>query len=284
VQKPYETVRAKSQIGKCAGSVRLGEGELLIALRAYLDSSGKLDSDSITLAALAANDDMWNEFETEWAKILDQHSPKGKYVHMREIYRLIKGFDASLGWDRTNAFGLANECLMYMSRLDKKRFRLFYCTLDLKAWHKLRAETYQLPEPVDMCNRFCSESVIGWYLHYYPEVINPETDTLKYFFDRDEYFKAPFEAKWNAEKTRAEETGGWTPWKVIDEVAAVDMKHTAGIQAADIIAWGMNRETFAQEGEAAKHMGHIIRGVIPSFHIIWDEAKLRKEFKPLLYI
>jgi Protein of unknown function (DUF3800) len=255
----------------------------MIALRAYLDSSGKLEDEYITLAAMAANDGMWDEFEVVWANILDGHTPKGSYIHMREVYRLIKGFDSTLGWNHDRAFGLANKCLAYMSGLDKKRFRMFYCTIDLKAWHKLRAETYQMPESVDMCNRFCSESVIGWYLLHYPDVINPETDTIKYFFDRDEYFKTPFANKWNSEKVRAEKTGAWSPWRVIDEVASVDMKKVPGIQAADIIAWGMNRETFAKDGDAAKYLGHIIRQVIPAFHIVWDEPKMREHFKPLLY-
>ena len=62
------------------------------------------------------------------------------------------------------------------------------------------------------------------------------------------------------------------------------MKTTPGIQAADIIAWGMNRETFVKEGDLAKYLGHIIRQVIPAFHIVWDEAKMREQFKPLLYL
>jgi hypothetical protein len=123
----------------------------LIALRAYLDSSGKLEGDYMTLAAIAANDQMWEEFETIWAQIMDGYTPKGKYVHMREIYRLEKAFDKNLGWDHTTAFGLANQCLVYMSNLDKSRLRMFYCSVDLRAWRKLREETYQMPDPVWRC-------------------------------------------------------------------------------------------------------------------------------------
>jgi uncharacterized protein DUF3800 len=141
-----------------------------------------------------------------------------------------------------------------------------------------------MPEPIDMCNQFCSEAVLRWYLLHYPDVINVHTDAVKYFFDRGEYFKTPFENKWNAEKDRAEANGEWSIWKLIEEVASVDMKKTPGIQAADIIAWGMNRETFVREGEMAKYLGHIIRQVIPSLHAVWDEAKMREQFKPLIYL
>lgn len=76
----------------------------------------------------------------------------------------------------------------------------------------------------------------------------------------------------------------WTVWNAIEEVAPVEMKKTAGIQAADIIAWARNRETFAKEGDVAKHLGHILRSVIPSSYVVWDEAKMRQHFKPLLYL
>lgn len=189
-----------------------------------------------------------------------------------------------MGWDHDKAFGLSNKCLMYMSHLDKKRFRMFYCSVDLKAWRKLRSETYQIPDPIDMCNQFCAETVLGWYLLHYPDLIDPHRDTVKYFFDRDEYFLAPFRDKWTSQKNLADKAGAWSVWRLVEEVAPVDMRKTPGIQAADIIAWGMNRETFAKEGQIASHLGHIIRAVIPALYVVWDEAKMRDRFKPLLYL
>jgi hypothetical protein len=273
-----------SRIGSYAARVNLGEDELLIALRAYLDSSGKLNDNWITLAAVAASDGMWGEFEGKWKEILDGHTPKGEYIHMKEIYRLEKAFAKELGWTHDNAFGLVNNCLSYMSVLDKKRFRMFYCKIDLNAWQKLRNETYQIPSPVELCNKFCAETILGWYLLHYPDLIDPQTDTVKYFFDRNEYFYQPFFDKWNRELNLAEQNEVWSIWKVIEEVAPAIMQKTPGIQAADIIAWGMNRETFAQEGDLAKYLGHILRQVIPSIHVVWDETKMRQEFKRVLYL
>jgi hypothetical protein len=262
----------------------LGKEDILIALRAFLDSSGKLEDDWLTLAAVAANDEMWGELESVWDKILKDHTPKGEYIHMREVYRLIKGFDSTKGWNHDNAFGLVNKCLIYLSHLPKAKIKMFYCKVDLRAWRKLRAQTYQMPDPIEMCNQFCSEVVLGWYLFHYPEMINLQTDKVKYFFDRNEYFYQPFFDKWKREKNMAEENGAWNVWNIIDQVAPAEMKTTPGIQAADIIAWGMNRETFAKEGDMAKHLGHILRSVIPAFHVVWDEAKMKEHYKPLLYL
>jgi len=131
---------ANSLIGKCSGRVNLGKEDILIALRAHLDSSGKLENDYMTLAAVAASDQIWQKFEADWDKILSNHTPKATYVHMRELAHQHGGFDRKLGWNDENAFGLSNQCLIYMNSLDKKRFKVFYCAIDLKAWRKLQAK------------------------------------------------------------------------------------------------------------------------------------------------
>lgn len=279
-------MRALSRIGACGGRVNIRVGDVLIAIRAFLDSSGKVENPKdryLTLAAVAGNDGMWAEFESEWENICDGHTPKAKYVHMREIYQLIKGFDSSLGWTHETGFSLAVKCIKYMSNLDKKRFQMFYCSVDLFAWKTLRAETYQMPEPVDLCNSFCSESILGWYIFHYPDMFDA-CDRLKYFFDRKEYFENPFKDKWNRERSQSEATGDWSVWNLIDEVAPVEMETAPGVQAADIIAWSMNRETFAKEGEPGKYFGHIIRQVVPSRYVVWNEEKLRAQFRPLIAI
>jgi hypothetical protein len=264
---------------------RTARTTLLIALRAYLDSSGKLEDRWMTLAAIAAPESIWIELEKVWTEILHNHAPKGSYIHMKEVYRLEKAFDSDLGWNHENAFGLVNKCLIYISNLPKDQLRTFYCSVDLLAWQKLRAETYQAPDPIELCNTFCSEFVLTWYGFVYPAtVINPKTDSVRYFFDRNEYFFQPFYDKWNRERKQSEATGKWSIWNAIDEVASVEMKKTPGIQAADIVAWGRNRETFAKEGDMASHLAHILRQVIPTSYVIWNEAKMRQHFKRLLYL
>jgi hypothetical protein len=259
----------------------------LISLRAYLDSSGKLEDNWMTLAAVAAPDEIWIELEAEWDKILQGHTPKGSYIHMKEVYRLEKAFDSNLGWTHDNAFGLVNKCLIYMAQLPKDKLRVFYCSVDLNAWQKLRAETYQMPEPIALCNEFCSEFVLTWYGFIYPSpatLINPKTDSVRYFFDRNEYFFQPFYDRWNHERNQSAARGRWSIWNAIDEVAPAEMKKTPGIQAADIIAWGRNRETFAREGQIASHLAHILRQVMPTSYVIWNEAKLREQYKPLIHL
>jgi hypothetical protein len=281
---PYGRIQARSQIGKCSGLVNLGEGDLLIALRAYLDSSGKLEDNWITLAAVAATDAIWVELEIAWDHILANHNPVGSYIHMKEIFRLEKAFDTSLGWTHDNAFGMVNECLSYVSTRPKDQLRVFYCSVDLLAWQKLRDETYQMPDPVALCNMYCSEFVLTWYAINFPEILNPRTDSVRYFFDRNEYFFQPFYDKWNRERNQSDATGRWSIWNAIDEVAPVEMKKTPGIQLADIIAWARNRETFTKDGDLAHYLPQILKKVIPSSFVVWEEAMLRQQYKPLIYL
>jgi Protein of unknown function (DUF3800) len=272
---------ALSRIGQCAARVNIEKDDLLIAIRAYLDGSGKLGMKYLTLAAVATTDEIWGQFESEWDKILKEHSPSATYVHMRELAFQVEGFDEKLGWTIDIAFQLANKCLALMSWQDKTRFKMFYCAVDLVAHQRLIAENYVIPSPVDLCNTYCSRSVLGWLLLHYPETVNRRTDTVKYFFDRNEYFENPFKDEWNREKNLAEQSGKWSPWQMIEQVAPAEMKKTPGIQAADIIAWAVNRENTKKEGDLAWRMAEVIRKVIPAASVVWDEQKMRGHFKPL---
>jgi hypothetical protein len=139
-----------------------------------------------------------------------------------------------------------------------------------------------MPTPIELCNEFCTEMVFSWYLFDYPDILETSSDKLHYFFDRNEYFKTPFENKWNEEKDKFEESGKWSVWSLIQEVSTVEMKAVPGIQAADIVAWGINREYNKTEGPG-KLLAHIIRQIIPTRYVVWNEENLRKHYKPLIY-
>lgn len=235
----------------------------------------------MTIAAFVGYDEIWQEFETGWAKILDGHSPKAAYVHMKELVRLIKGFDWKLGWTATKAFELVGKCLVYMSRVDKKRFRMFYCSIDLNAWSKLKMEGYPLPDPIEMCNEFCLKGILGWYVEQHPSgVLNLPEDSAHYFFDRDEVFEEPFRDQWNIGKSKFESVGEKSLWILIDEVSSADMKTVPGIQAADMLAWSVNREHTAAKELPGRYL-EIMRKVIPAGAIVWDEkTMMRKYAKP----
>ncbi len=272
---------AASKIGKLASRVNLSEKDVFIALRVHLDSSGKSCDEFMTLAGFAAPDELWEDFENKWDEILKAHTPRAGYVHMKEINALTKGFDQRLGWSQPKAFGLAASCLAYMSRLDKERFRMFYCTVDICAWHKLKGEGYVIPEPIELCNEFAVFGIQLWYAFKFPlesAIIDLKTDGEHYIFDRNEEFFLPFRAKWNSEKDKFETSGALSPWVLIEDVTEGESKKIPGIQAADILAWSVNRDHTAPEGYPGKAYLEIMKKVIPSGFIFWNEDNMRKKY------
>lgn len=251
-------------------------------MRAYLDSSGKLEGSYLTLAGFAANEDLWDQFEKKWDEILSSHRPPTPYIHMWELAHYEKEFDKVKGWNNRTGFELVMKCLGYMNRLDKQKFRMFYCAVDLSAHRNLIGETYQIPSPVELCNKHCSEAVFNWYLAKHPGVVDP-IRSIRYYFDQDEYFRAPFQEKWRSEAKRSKRERSWNPWCSIAQVDTADMKSAPGIQAADMVAWGTNREMM-QGGGPYSEMAWIVRQLVPWYSKIFDEDTMRREFSPLVYL
>jgi hypothetical protein len=274
----------ENRIDKLAYRVKLRDKDIPIAIKVFLDGSGQFADDYITLAAFAGNDEMWEGFEDEWVKILNGHIPPAKYVHMRELVRQIKWFDRKFGWTPKNSFALVFKCLMYMQRLDKKRFRMFRCSVDLAAWRKLKAETYQLPEPLEIFTKFCFECIVGWYFLKHPDILDPMNGAVHFFFDKDEPFRQPFEDKWKSEtKNLDARRGDWNAWTLVKEVAAVEMRDVPGVQAADILAWSANREGTQTGDIPGISIAEIMRQVIPSGSIEWNEERFRRHYDPLIH-
>lgn len=189
----------------------------------------------------------------------------------------IKAFDRKYGWNNENAFALVLKCLNYLSDIDKNRFRIFTCTVEMDAWRKLIVEGCAIPSAVDLCVQFCPQIILTWQTLMRPGLFDPSNDTLHYFFDRGEPFKQPFEDKWNKELDDADNEEVFTLWSLIKEVAAVDSKEVPGVQAADVMAWAVNKENVGTGGPGAM-LADVMRKIIPSSSIVWDEPKLRKEF------
>ena len=273
-------MRATSQLGRLACRLNLAEEDVLIALRIHADGSGKGEGRFMTLGAFAGNDEVWEKFETDWNDILHNHSPRAEYIHMREANTLTKGFDWKLGWNTHKAFELSSKCLAYMSRVDKSRFRMFYCTVDLEAWEKVKRDGIAVPEPVEICSDFAMWGVLWWYVQQRGDdgIFNIPADSAHYFFDKDEPFEPKFKEKWTNEVARYEATEQINPWILIEQVSSVDMKKVPGVQAADVLAWSVNREKADQKIRPGQMYAEIMRQVIPSSSITYDETQLRRQF------
>jgi hypothetical protein len=199
---------------------------------------------------------------------------------MKEVNTLTKGFDWRLGWNVHKAFDLVTKCLAYMSRVDKSQFRMFYCSVDLEAWEKVKKDGIAVPDPVEICSDFAMYGVLWWYVQQRGAegIFHLSSDSVHYFFDKDEPFEPTFREKWTAEVARYKATGQINPWILIEQVSNVDMKKVQGVQAADVLAWSVNREKTGQKIRAGQMYAEIMRQVIPSSSITYDEERLRKVY------
>jgi hypothetical protein len=150
---------------------------------------------------------------------------------------------------------------MYLQTIPKARCQMFGCTLDLDDYRRLKAEGSPIATPIQVCNHFCAQLALAWYVQHFPGIATE----VHYLFDQDEPFLHQFRRKWmRARNYRLDATGNREAWQMIRTVAAGDTHATPGLQAADMIAWATNRRFCAEEGDFMKHLHYFALQVIPS--------------------
>ena len=179
-----------------------------------------------------------------------------------------------------------NWLLSYVTQFEQTfdSYCQFVCTVDMEAYRRLRAENYQMPSPVEICNSTCVERVMVWYiLHFhYKSHLDYEAS---YYFDAGEPFEPIFKAKWEEELKRDEVTSTKSIWLHIAHVGTATMRTTPGLQIADMLAWGINREKNPVVGSPIpkeyEHIALAMTRLAPSFSMFWDEKELRNRYGPL---
>ena len=134
-----------------------------------------------------------------------------------------------------------------------------------------------MSDPIEICNDHCPYTVLAWYVTKYPGIVHG----ADYFFDQNEPFEEPFRQKWAKEKGRIISPGGIDMfWSLIKTVASADMRDNPALQAADVLAWATNRNLSRPPDEPAlgKHLEHIMKQIIPSSWIVWDERKFIQKY------
>jgi hypothetical protein len=256
----------------------LREGTVLIVMKSYFDRSGLENTDFIALSGIAASDDTWAVIEATWNHVLGAHNPQAAYMHMNEAVFLKKEFEKTKGWDDDKVFGLVNLLVSYLSQIPNTTYCQFASIIDMRAYRKLQAETYELDSPVDLLNASCAERVMFWYLHEYKGV----DLEAHYYFDQNEPFEPIFKAKWERETERDRDTGTYSIWSHIKHVGSANMRNTPGLQIADMLAWANNRKE-TKPGARYEHLFLPLTRLAPSKWIMWDEPNLQKKYRPLIY-
>jgi hypothetical protein len=261
------------------GPWRKGRGQFFIALESYFDGSKDggnwEDSRYVTLAAFAAEDGIWADFNEGWQAVLDadHQRPKAAYCHMREVKNPDSTeFNWRKGWNQHKAGLFCGELMMFMQKMDKKKFHMFAATVDMEAHRKLRAEGINLPNGADIAAEIVAFVVLGWYLHHFPGIISD----AHFFFDSEEPFEEIVKNRWNTERNNFLDPFAMREiWQLIKTVASKEMKKTPGLQAADLLAWSSNRNLTVDEGDFGKYYHYFLKEIIANHWTFIDEEKLR---------
>ena len=182
---------------------------------------------------------------------------------------------------------LVMRAVSYLSHFDKTKIRMLYCAVDLDAWRRLASQKYTMLTPIDLCNEFCVAAPSRWHMNSYSdsdilEVGSSDApDGIYFVFDRGEEFTASFRDKWKMEMDDFYERGQISPWALINGISEAESRRVQGLQAADVIAWSVNREATSSTGLPGVHLAEILKQVVPHTYLIWDEERLRRRFGPV---
>lgn len=278
---------ALSRMGKLVPRVLLSGKEIIVGVKAYLDRSGQNKASFVTLAAFAAPDVTWRYFEEGWYEILETAFRPVPYFHMVEALGLRQRtpFDRNLGWKRTHVWELVFKLVQYMSNFGRGSLTMHSCVIDMNAWRELVACGCDIPSEITLCNRYVSQYIVQMFARKVMEQAGemeqfsiPVEDLLSFSFDRNEDFFDSFRAFVNREKQISKERGEGGMWDLVDGIGESEMIHSPGIQAADILAWGINRENTASEGSSGKYLAYILRQLVTSTWKEYDRPTLLREF------
>jgi Protein of unknown function (DUF3800) len=274
-------VRAKSRIGRLCPHANLTGREVFVAVHTFLDCSGQKSDHFVTLGAFAATDEVWFDFEQGWNQVLTTGFIPVPYMHMVEAVGLRDGspFDKRLGWDKDKIFELIWKLVTFMHELDKEKFRIAWCEIDMDAWREMKNAGLPVPDEVTLCNRYCPGMVMPMFFKRFLEDNVPIEREYHFVFDRNERYYDPFRNQWLGALSEAESTNVYSQWQDIRSITEVqDMKDSPGIQAADMVAWSVNRENASSEGKPGFMLAHVMRQVIPHFAMVFDKNKLMESF------
>ena len=207
-------------------------------MKAYCDGSGSFDtSNHVVLAGVAASESVWRDFSENWHRILCQRNPTAPYLHMRELVHGQGAFADNHGWTEPKRHQLVMDLVMYVQHIDKKLFRSFICSIDMKKYRELdvRPELF-MPTPVSILNAFVPTQMFKWFCDTFEQW---ESKEIYYFFDQNERFKGAFEKQVLRRKKASRLSNSW---HMVKGIGSVDMRDFPEMQLADLLAWSHHRK------------------------------------------
>jgi hypothetical protein len=243
-----------------------------VVMKSYNDGAGKSHHvwGHMTLASLSAPDAVWPEFETAWRDTLDifglrwwhttdAMSPDGP----RDFLKPEK-----TAWDMDIAerarVALSKLTHDSLGRLYRRGFQIITCTISLPDYWLARDRNWFLRNAEAICVNDC----LGY--------IFLDDDGLgEIYFDHGEAFMKEVEQVWTKDRTKSGDR--WA--KQIAHIGKADTHQVCALQAADLLAWELNRAAnTAPEVDPAYSGAKRVIGLFGRTHTYYDLEEIEKEY------
>jgi hypothetical protein len=251
-----------------------------IVFKAYFDSSGKKEDPNtprVTLACYAANGLAWDDqFTPAWRAVLEKHfkgksTPGEPYLHMKEAIPLRGGYDRKHGWDEKSRSELIEDLTVnVLGRFNWMTDRAYACTVVVPDYDRAKAERPTLESIEYLALNFCLSHL---FLDT-PELPNGRRDMLECIFDRCEPYQPCLSELWKSDEERRRDV-------CLDHIASpyeVDMRKVYPVQAADLLAWLLNRHY--TKGDRATELLRAA-SCLPVHRWYWNYERLKRLWFPL---
>ena len=218
---------------------------LAICVIAYLDGSGDTargagSQQIVTLASIAAYQPAWVAFQRAWDLVVQSNG--GQPIHAAALH-----YEASAG-----SITIIDKAVQVIADLDVAAFNCFACGVSLSDYDRALRECpylqapphYKQPKPPEaICVDWCTGHLFN---RLDIDVDKEDPVNIELVFDRNEGFihwihrvwTAPTKVRPNWAKKRR--SGDWLKAR-ITSVKSADMETYRELQAADVVAWVVNR-------------------------------------------
>ncbi|HEX5432508.1 MAG TPA: DUF3800 domain-containing protein [Bryobacteraceae bacterium] len=205
-------------------------------LKSYLDSGNQADStqyEILTLAALVGLKNHWADFHREWKKVLKHH--KAPWLHTTDAVSFHGPFDRKHGWNRDKVDALIDDCVSVIEHIAaisnvRVGLRLIRVSVLLKDHQTAVKQDPDLGTPEQICAIQSAALCFGYGVYI-------GADQFEFVFDQNERFCGNVLDRWKNKKSRNSDQ----IWKQVVSVSEADMRRVTALQAADLLAWRINR-------------------------------------------
>lgn len=199
-----------------------------MAFKAFYDGSGKSDRPSVTLTGVAASEELWAQFEPLWLNRLDRNKVIDRDFHMADLMSRNGNFK---GWTISQRDALLIDLFSVFGEFWTKKMSAYSCTVFFAAHLEAKKMIASLRKPEAICVDYC----VGG-LKLTADQLASEQQPILLYFDRGERFMHTVNCVWEQFRKNRK---GWP--RQIKDIISADRSKYLPIQAADMLAWIINR-------------------------------------------